>query len=596
MTPRSQVRSPSAAPLARARQEFPARQAALATALFCLCAGWYLFWTYHALDEILMGDELISIGIYQHLAAHGTFPDSGLVRVSFDHPPLMYLTYGELLTRLGVTVAAARLLGVFSVLGMGLLIFYIARRVNEQDGWWLGVLAWAVICANPFTVHGSLLPDMISTYVPLFFLAAVAGELRQPEENGLTLWWRTVVIALMAWTHLFSAILLGGAYLIEPLVRRWHLGRPSPVGRPMVLRFISVTLGWLAFLASWAWFCKDHGDRFALPFKHLAEKVLSQSSAELTITGLAQNAASVVAWVTPWYALMALAALWACWKKRIYVPYLLILLAVANLAVYSMGGGAVTHGVPKYHYSIVSLFALLIAAWGRAGLQNVPGRVWVLAGAWALIFLAIQLCVIGDPIYAVYYQLREAALAGAAPIWNAVTRPLAWKYLLVAALLGILAMIFRRYRAAFLLACYLGSATGMLWLQFQAPYMTNYCYGGDKRETEAVLAFLRRQTIPLQDMMLTADLYHHLGWGVRGFMEGADSRYRTAERFLPHARKAALIVIGLPINSVTTYQTVLGNAEVQRMLAHDFDRITIGSYFIWIRKNDLLKQNQARPL
>lgn len=570
----------------------------LKAGLMACCLAGYFFAVFPSLDERLMGDEVANIWVSEYYAAHGAFPAS----VQVLHIPLYLLIYSSAMKWFGATVVATRLVGIMSVLVILVLIAFIARRMKGTPavakamaggpGGWLGVMGWALICFNPLTVHGSLIPDHIDTLAPMLLLAAVAHEVWCAEHPRWAWVGRAAVLGTLAWSSMFSAVMLSAAYMADPFIRRWREGTTGALGPILLQRLAAVAAGWAIFAASWAWYCGWRAELIEIPFKYLLHNVGSRSPASLSSFALVQNVSGLIMWITPWYAAMALAALWAWMRGAVQVPSILVLLTLGNLFVYLLGVGAVTHGMPKYHYPFVSLSSLIVARWllanSRFPLSFSPRPVIALAVI-ACIFFALQVGFIGDPIYALYYRLREAVILNASPVWNYVTIPLAWKYAVVAAGCAAAAVGIRRWApvrlASILLACYLGSAVGMLWLQARAPYFTNYCYGGSRADTEAVLAFLRNQPFPPEDMLLTSDLCYYLGGGLRAFTEGCDGYYSSPGRFLERAGRAKLIVAGLAVNGVTTYRTVLADPAVQTFLASEFDRKPMESYTVWLRKS-----------
>lgn len=568
----------------------------LKAVLMGCCLGGYLLAMFPSLDERLMGDALIPVVFSEYHAAHGAFPELDprpiwFRHLWFLHPPLSLLIYSSTMKWFGATVVATRLVGIMSVLVILALLALIARRMEGAPGGRIGVIGWALVCFNPLTVHGSLTLDTNATLVPVLFLAAVAYEVWCAEHPRWAWAGRVVLVGVLAWSHFVSAVMLSVAYMVDPLFRRWRDGVTEALVPFLLQRMAAVVAGWTLFAVSWAWYCGWRAELFDIPFIYFFWILGSRSTASLSSFGLAQNVSGLVMWVTPWYTAMALAALWAWLRGVVKAPSLLVLLTLANLFGYLCGVDAVTYGIPRYHYPFVGLSALIVARWllVNAGfpLPLSPRSIIVLVVTSGL-FLAMQIGFIGDPIYALYYRLREAVILGAAPVWNHVTIALVWKYAAVVALCASAAAGIRRWApvrlASMLLACYLGSAVGILWLQARAPYFTNYCYGGSREDTEAVLAFLRKQPCPLEDMMLTADLHHYLGGGARGLTEGLDGCYYTPVRFLERARKAKLIVTGSTVNSVTTYRTVFADPAVWTFLESKFDRNPMGSYTVWLRK------------
>lgn len=563
----------------------------LKAGLLGCCLGGYLFFMFLSRDERLMGDELISVGFSEYYIAHGAFPTSGTPHW-FVQPPLNLLVQSLVMRWFGATVGAARLVGITSFLIVLVLIFLIARRMAGRPGGWLAVIGWALVCFNPFAVHGSLLTDYVNTLVPVVFLTAVAHEVWCVEHPRWALAGRFVLLGVLTWTHFLSALMLSAWYIAEPLFSHWRKGMTEALVPILFQRLAIVLAAWALFVVGWAWYCAWQTELIRIPFGYFLHAINAHSPHRHSFIGAAQNVAGLVMWVTPWYAAMVLAALWAWLRGAVLLPSLLVFLTLGTLLGYLFGAGAISHGMPRYHYPFVGLSSLIVARWLLTD-ESFP-RAWspraiVVLVVAALLCFVIQIGFIGDPIYALYYRLREAVILGAPQMWNQVTIALAGKYAALIALCAVAAVAVRRWApvrlGGILLACYLGSALGLLWLQARAPYFTNYCYGGSRQDTETVLAFLRKQPYPFEEMMLTADLYYHLGWGPRGFRESVDKCYASPEKFLERAKRAQLIVTGLAINSVTTYRTVLTDHEVQALLAREFDRQPMGSYTVWLRKS-----------
>jgi 4-amino-4-deoxy-L-arabinose transferase len=144
--------------------------------------------------------------------------DSGdfiVPRLDPDHPhyakpPLTYWMLAASFRTFGVNTWAARVPGALAYAGVGLLIAWMARRMQVRNPWRAGTI-WAITLA-PFLASNVVSTDMLLTFfealaVSGFVAAETAGR---PEDSAR---WR-----IMMWCALGLAFLTKGPPALIPLV------------------------------------------------------------------------------------------------------------------------------------------------------------------------------------------------------------------------------------------------------------------------------------------------------------------------------------------------------------------------------------------
>jgi hypothetical protein len=500
------------------------------------------------------------------------------------HPPA-YVHLGALLGGFfGFGEAAIRLMGIASFLVSLVLIWLIAEGTCEDpaDGGTVAGLACAIFAFNPLAVRGAMLVDIdgsILNAALLLFMYAMSRtkDLSTGKFAGLS-----VLFALSLWTKLTTPPILIGAMLLRRVIRRDGAG---------LLRVAAVAaVGTAAFLATWAWYARAHGLPFDIIFGHLINTLTgfaSRKTSSASAAGPARTIWTLLVWCSPSFLLLGVAA---CLKTSFENTREDSLLPIQDIALYGLCAlaaymviGGITHTFPKYHYAILAPLAIVMARSAR-GLLGTETKTIVIA---ALIFAVYGVLIVGDPLYAVNYALKEGMIHGG------TARSLAFKAGLPTALLLLAPptcyAFFRFAKTSAplrdsLAATMLAANLALLIVQARAGYNTVYCYGGAGVKEAA--DFVRANTDPTKPILAPPEIDYLANDDVRTFDISDRAMLHDAPTFMKTVRESGspCVVYGVTGNTVEQYQNVFNNPEVRAFLESGYTRRDIGSYSVWLKK------------
>jgi len=445
-----------------------------------------LFWIIKPLGEYLTGDiSHFILFVYKVLGQSQTNLTNLIQNHGIVHPflyPGILILIGKLF---GVQLIGFRLFGVVCLLTNLYLLRKIAHLMveNQRDSRVLTLLSYTLFLLMPYTINGAPNIDIDNTIILpiiLFFVYFFAQV--QVTSDGLRrkyILLTCFVLFLGFWAKLTTPLLLPISVGIFYLLKRKPLiAVISPVGL--------VLIGGSFFLLTWFLFCTY----FELPFSFIFEKVvrifLDRSTVSLTtdlreyirqlsLIVFAFNPLIVLSWLVSFVFMYR-----NYYQKKtinntlLFVSILSIMIFVGYIIV-----GKTTYGVPKYHYPLTAMMALILAYHFYPLFNRLVVKQWGLS-----ILLFIISCIfyykVGDPLYLINYGLKIQVMNGLSfypvlvKLWI-----IALAYFLPLLLLMIWLTNTTKKNMVFivLFVLILAQMTGLNFRQSFADYRVSYSYG-----------------------------------------------------------------------------------------------------------------------
>ena len=445
-----------------------------------------LFWVINPLGEYLTGDATCFI-LFVYKVLDQSQPNLANLMQNYGilHPflyPGILILIGKLF---GVQLIGFRLFGVVCLL----INLYLLRKIahlmveNQRDGRVLTLLSYTLFLLIPYTIDGALHIDIDNTIILpiiLFFVYFFAQV--QVTSDGLRrkyILLTCIVLFLGFWAKLTTPLLLpisvGVFYMLK---RKPLIAVIYPVGL--------VLIGGGFFLLTWFLFCTY----FELPFSFIFEKIvkifLNRGASSLT-TDLREYIRQLSLIVFAFNPLIILSWLvsfvFMCrnyyHKKKInntllFVSILSIMIFVGYIIV-----GQTTYGVPKYHYPLTAMMALILAYHFYPLFNRLVVKQWGLPILLFMIF-CIFYYKIGDPLYLINYSLKIQAMNGLSfhpvlvKLWIIV---LAYFLPLLILMIWLTNTTKKGMVFIVLFVVILAQMTGLNFRQSFADYHVSYSYG-----------------------------------------------------------------------------------------------------------------------
>jgi hypothetical protein len=329
---------------------------------------------------------------------------------------------------------------------------------------------------------------------------------------------------------------------------------------------------------------------FGGPFTYAWNAFLDKTGG-LGMSQIAQNLLYFTLWVGLFPLVLFVVAL--VHRARVFLteakvcPEDAFLLCGLSLGVgYLFIGGAI-FGYPKYQAPAIPLlyiFSAVTLSKTHHELLATERRQQLIAPALVIIACLIQIFTLGDWIYVVRYQVREA-LALMPSSYPAVRKEIAQHAVLFCVACGLVFVIARGFSLKTVTLLYtfsLGSCLGVSILQATAVYQTGYGYG--ERGTVEVAAYVRAR-VPVGSVVIVPQEVNY-------YLKIPDSPYwhnslwTDTERLvnLLADRNTSGFVYSIATNTVSQIQMFVGSRVIQGVLQRNYVHKTIGTYSIWTRK------------
>jgi len=529
-----------------------------------------------------------------YLVAAETYYETGVPkkyntadRISTYNPEL-YLQLVVLSFRLfGENEAAARLPGVVSG-WLSIILVFLATN-SLAHGTRIERLRWASLTSvlyalTPGLIQGVLILSIDNTIlIPsvLFLCWTFVQYLVEQKIQWAVLVGLAVVIAL--WGRVTTPLIVGVA-LIAYALASGSRAKSRQVG------IGALGVGTVLFLVTWYAYCAVLNVPFEGPFTYAWNAFLDKAGS-LDLSQIALNGLHFTLWVGLFPVVLVVVAL--VHRVRVFLteakvrPEDAFLLCGLSLGVgYLFIGGAI-FGYPKYQTPAIPLlyiFSAVTLSPMRHEFIAAAATQKRIAMALVVIACLIQVFTLGDWIYVIRYQVREA-LALMPSSYPAVRKEIAQHAVLFCAACGLVFAVARGLSLKTVTLLYtfsLGSCLGISILQATAVYQTGYGYG--ERGTVEVAAYVRARVPAGSVVIVPQEVNYYLK--IPGSTYWHNSLWTDTERLVQFLadRNTSGFVYSIATNTVFQIQAIVGNHAIQEVLQRNYMQQTIGTYRVWTRR------------
>lgn len=560
--------------------------------LLVFAVSFYLYSVLSRLGQPLAKDELHWLVSAKSLLTTGR-PTTYFAseEMSYGSSPHVYLySLKTAFDLFGMNDSVARLPGIVSGLVALLFIFLMTKhliKTKEARIPW-AVLATFLYATTPAVIQGTLIPEADNTLlIPSILLVFFSFVKYQQEEK---IGWAFVM-------GLLAALSLGIRITTPPLL--FGLLTAFALARKSSFKTKLVTLGTLlcgVLVASALWFLyckvKTIPSFFTLDYTREVFQYRMSEAGGFRLDTLLQGLTYLILWVGPWSSLLLLSlAIWRGGRllkdRRLELSDIFLAGGLVILVGYTLIGG-LPFGFPKYHSPGLALMfvfgAVCLPQCSQSDFSRVSLRQAALVVASAFL---IQLFIIHDPLYTLRYELREAAAFASPSVSQTVAKGFVFRIALSSLLFALLWLPLRKFSSAkgghlFLILFALGSNMGLCWLQNSKGYQTGYDYG--VRGTVEVAEWLKPRLKRGDFVMAPSEVLYYLD-APRSFhlLDRAWNDLGELTRILSDPGTVAF-TYSIATHPVDQLRRFLGYEPLQELLHREFDRLTIGSFTVWIRK------------
>ena len=552
-------------------------------ALFILCA----FWIRKPLTEYLVGDSSkFVLLVYSILGVSNTH----LIDLSSGRDiwhPFLYQS---------ILIATARLFGMelykLRLVGLACLMIdlYMIRKLanlmvdNQREGRVLTFIACLCFLMMPLTIDGAMHIDIDTTVMLPLLLVFLYLFIRQEQAESMRdrypimLILMCFIMPLLLWSKLTTPLALPVAISIFYIIRNRPL---TAIIYPILL----MTIGGGIFFLTWYLFC----NYFNLPFLSVFERVLrvfsiaANESANAGYLKLFRELAMTVFWYNIIISILlmvflALVVRQVIRRETIRDPVLFIsILSVIIGGVYCIIGG-ISYGIPKYHYPLTALAALIVSYHLRPYCDKLSIRkaYFILL---AIILLSVFYYYIEDPIYLLTRGLKLRAIASMSysPILNQL-----WIISFIYLLPFFISMVLwagskRQYAVELILVIAMAQMVGFNFHKSLATYHTSHGYGYYGASD------VYKQLIPLNSVWFTEGViispFDILPLYALGETPTNYDEYRL--RIVEETPDA--IVFGAPCSTVSQMKGFFLTPELNKITREHYKLDTVGDYYIYVK-------------
>jgi hypothetical protein len=555
------------------------------------CFTLYLLFSFSSWKEPIMGDE-VNIGLAARgitdPAISGFFRQEGQSTFGLWHPPgyfhILALSWE---TIPGSRELAARIPGLLFFLLSLFLIYRIAYELpgNEKDKRRSAMVACALFAVNPLAVRGSLLLDIDGTLLNLLILVFIYAmvKTRGDRVSALRLAWLCVLFAATLWAKLTTPSILALS-----LLAGMALKKESDYALKAA---VVVVNGAVLFLATWlaySWLHRiDFFIIFAVP-RSVIQMFFTQHASG-GISPFVRNIWTLAVWTSPAFLLLSALSLAGPLKEKaprvsLFSERDLALYGLCVAVVYLFVGG-VTHSFPKYHFVALPVFCVLVARLLVRESALEKQRLLLFCGTFA--FLAAVYLLSGDPLYTINYALKERIALGQETASVVIKAVIQSSLIFIAPAAALFIPWARKNILVFLLACALSFNISLSLQQQLARYNTVYCYGaqGVREAGQFVRLHAASQELAIAPQEILWIGNENLA------SYGAASSLANPDAFMRRIRDNAvgIVAYGITGNTLEQYRRIFNDPTVTAFLHQDYDRFTIGSYTVWLRRRNVEK-------
>lgn len=559
---------------------------------YTLLIGGLLFFLFSCLARVskpVAQDDLGFLVAAQnlfHTGIPGYYGDSTGIVIQSPH---LYLRSIYLAFKLfGASEMAAKIPGITAGVLSVVLIFLI---VKAQGGGDVGErmkaasLTSLLYATSPVFIQGALIVDIDSgVFIPLTLLLFWSFIKLQKEKRFRWAVMTAAATTLALWARVTTPLVMIALFCFYALLFEKKAGWK-------IVSFGSIFLGVVLFFVSWYLYCRFTALPFSIPFQYVAHILgyRTKSPGGFSFSQVIQNLTYLTLWVGPFLSLL-LFLLSLRWlrsftkAKQLWPEDLYLVCGGVILAGYTFVGGT-PFGFPKLHApGIALLFVYLGLAIGRMrNLAELSFKKIILLTAAALL---VQIFSLGDFLYVLRYEMREAALSGMSAYAFTTPGPMA-KGILFVAVSSWLMFISRKFLGnlailEMLVLFSLGSNLALASIQNAVPYHTGYNYGG--WGTVETARFIRER-IPEKGVVIApSEVIHYLNLLSSPHLR--DTVWKDLEEFKVRLSddETSAFAISIATNTVDSMRMILSDEKVRGILEEKFDFFKVGSFQVWIRK------------
>lgn len=507
------------------------------------------------------------------------------------HSPHLYLRSIHFAFRLfGESETIARIPGILAGL-LALLGVFISTRTfapgSDIEKIKLASLTSLLYGTTPALIQGAAILDIDNTLLIPASLFLFFSFVRYQKENKAR--WAiltAIAMAIALWARVTAPTMIAFLLFFYVTMSRGHL-KTKTVSVGMIV------FGFFIFFVSWYFYCRVAAVPFATPFEYSLDALRGRlkSTGGLTSTHLLQNLICLVLWLGPFATILFLFSFLGrirdFVRHRAWSPEDIYLLgSLFFLAGYTFVGGT-PFGFPKYHSPGIALcYTYLGISTGKIGdLFSIRFRNLILL--FVLAFL-IQILTLSDSLYFFRYQLREA-LAFGIPSPDSLIRVGGERILFFIGFSGLFFMITKKFLRGkgilpALILFSLGSNVAMATLQNKAPYQTGYNYGA--RGTLETVRFIQEHVSPQSVVIAPSEIVYYLKMPHTHYLRDDFWKNPEAMRSRLIESETSALAVSIASNTIDQIRMIQRNVLIQKILRERFENVTIGSFRVWIRKEN----------
>ena len=552
-------------------------------ALFILCA----FWIRKPLTEYLVGDSSkFVLLVYSVLGVSNTH----LIDLSSGRDiwhPFLYQS---------ILIATARLFGMelykLRLIGLACLMIdlYMIRKIanlmvdNQREGRVLTFLACLFFLMIPLTIDGAMHIDIDTTVMLPLLLVFLYLFIRQEQAESMRDRYLIMVILmcfimpLLLWSKLTTPLALPLA------IGTFYVIRKRPL-TAIIYPTLLLAIGGGIFLLTWYLFCYHFNLAFLSVFERMIRvfSIVSNESANAGYLKVFREFAMIVFWFNIIMSLLLIVCLCVVIRRVIRRETIRDPILFASILSFIIGGvycliGGISYGIPKYHYPLTALAALIVSYHLRPYCDRLSIKI-PLSVLFAIIVVSVFYYYIEDPIYLLTRGIKLRAIDSTSfnPILNQL-----WIISFIYLLPFFISMVLwarskRQYAVELILVVAMAQMVGFNFHKSQAAYHTSHGYGYYGASD------VYRQLIPLNSVWFTEGVI------ISPFdilppyaldetpMNYDEYRLRIVEKS-PDA-----IVFGAPCSTVSQMKQFFLTPEFNRISREHYKLDTVGDYYIYVK-------------
>jgi hypothetical protein len=437
-----------------------------------------------------------------------------------------------------------------------------------------------------------------TSLLPLTFLLiaySIKNNIYNPGPKNTTI--LSFMIALSLWAKVTSTL----AFLVAILISYFYLyffRSKRDQNPPTPLNFAALGFGLVLFILTWtlvstlSWGNEAYFSVLKAPWNAFHGRV-AKASFLSRIFATGYETIRLFVWFSPYLILMWLTNSWIIFgtKPQIDGKHESVkILLVCTTIFYFFGNliiGGTNWGYPRYHDAILPFICVLAGNYVAISLNKLNKNLLVKLLMIVSLAIIITIYFLEDPLLFLNLRVKEILLSGngLGEIAKKTLITFLPFYVLPVVLFCLWLFISRvRSRsnifAILLIFCSLSTLVSLNIQQIFASYRTSNQYGAAGKVQ--VLQKVRSHVSDGDYVFATPEFFYDLqdervpevGWEI---WRSKDIFYRLIESNTPQA-----IVAGLTVNTYSQLKWLLSE-DTQRFLSSDYDFITIGTYYLWLR-------------